>query len=140
MFFVRRLSSLGGLKCIRSIGRKNVFEPQAVSFVEGVSLFQSVHYRRFHSTYDAAHQLFALLVSPSTSHLPFFECLSQSSVCCTYTQSTHMYVRMLCNSNSIQDFLRNSDAEPLREALYSASTKIVDSAFVYQIVSQGWEV
>ena len=31
--------------------------------------------------------------------------------------------------------MRNAEAELLREALYSASTKIVDAAFVYQIVS-----
>ena len=49
--FVRSLYSLGGPKCIGTIGRKSL-GPQAVSFVERLSLFQSVHYERFHCTYS----------------------------------------------------------------------------------------
>ena len=36
----------------------------------------------------------------------------------------------------IQDFLEHADAGPLRDALYSGSSKLVDAAFVYQLVSK----
>ena len=44
--FIERLSSLGGPKCIGTVG-KNISWPQVVYFVERVFLFRSVHYRRF---------------------------------------------------------------------------------------------
>ena len=44
--FVRRLSSLTGSKVLEKYGG-NTLGPQAVSFVERLSLFQSVHYQRF---------------------------------------------------------------------------------------------
>ena len=34
----------------------------------------------------------------------------------------------------LQDFLEHADAGPLRDALYSGSTKLVEAAFVYQLV------
>ena len=43
--FVRRLSSLGGRKCIGTIGKEHLGS-QAVSSVERVSLFRSIHYGR----------------------------------------------------------------------------------------------
>ena len=45
--FVKRLSSLGGSKCIGTVGRISM-GPQAVSFAERVSLFQGVHNQRSH--------------------------------------------------------------------------------------------
>ena len=36
----------------------------------------------------------------------------------------------------LQDFLEHADAGPLRDALYSGSTKLVEAAFVYQLVRE----
>ena len=57
--FVRRLSSLGGSKCIGTIG-KNYFWTQAVSFVGRVSLFCSIHYWRFQCILNAVNVVFSL--------------------------------------------------------------------------------
>ena len=48
--FVRRLSSLGDAKRIGTIGR-DILGPEVVSFVERLSLAQSVRYQRFHCMY-----------------------------------------------------------------------------------------
>ena len=53
--FVRRLSSLEESKSIGTMDSKH-FGPQNVSSVERLSLFQSVHYQRFHGTYSNHHQ------------------------------------------------------------------------------------
>ena len=45
--FVRRLPSLGDSKCIGTIGKNAYLGTSAVSFVERLSLFRSVHYQRF---------------------------------------------------------------------------------------------
>ena len=47
--FVRKLSSLGASECtVLELQGESSFGTQAVSFVERVSLFRSVHYQRFH--------------------------------------------------------------------------------------------
>ena len=49
---------------------------------------------------------------------------------CTYV--TDLFLHMVV----LQDFLEHADAGPLRDALYSGSTKLVEAAFVYQLVRE----